>query len=71
MNRASCNHVNGSCTCTPGWSGVKCTERCPVEYYGMLCASKCQCSVNGTESASLCNPVTGECNCSLGYHGYR
>lgn len=71
MNRASCNHVNGSCTCTPGWSGVNCTERCPAGYYGMLCASKCQCSVNGTEGASLCNSVTGECNCSLGYHGYR
>ena len=71
MNSASCSHVDGSCTCTPGWSGVNCTERCPAGYYGMLCASKCQCNISGTEGTSLCNSVTGECNCSLGYHGYR
>jgi len=71
MNGASCDPVNGTCTCAPGWSGSNCTERCPVGYYGMLCASQCLCSANNTESAGACDSVTGDCNCKPGRRGHR
>ena len=70
MNSASCDHVDGSCTCSPGWSGLNCSDSCPVGYYGMLCASKCLCSANNTEITS-CDSVTGVCNCRPGYQGFK
>jgi len=71
MNNASCDHVNGTCTCVPGWYGANCMESCPTGYYGMQCASRCQCSENGTEVETSCDSVTGLCNCRPGYHGYK
>lgn len=40
--------------CSPGFVGWNCTERCPKNYYGRKCWSKCSC-----DETQVCHPVCG------------
>ncbi|GLD53260.1 N-acetylglucosamine-1-phosphodiester alpha-N-acetylglucosaminidase-like protein [Lates japonicus] len=57
FNGALCNHVNGRCTCPPGFYGNSCEEGS----YGLSCAEECQC-----EDQCPCDPVTGSCAADRG-----
>ncbi|XP_041366697.1 multiple epidermal growth factor-like domains protein 11 isoform X2 [Gigantopelta aegis] len=61
-----CNHVNGSCTCTSGWTGAACQSTCQSGTYGADCSEKCACPDN---SYSTCHHATGECTCTPGWRG--
>lgn len=49
-NGATCDPVNGTCTCTQGWKGRNCSTRaCPDGLFGPTCSSVCQCIVDNTD----------------------
>ena len=43
MNGASCDPESGKCTCTAGWLGAICDEKCPEGKYGQDCKDICRC----------------------------
>jgi hypothetical protein len=50
MNGATCDPVNGTCTCTQGWKGRNCSTRaCPDGLFGQSCSTVCQCIVDNTD----------------------
>jgi hypothetical protein len=50
MNGATCDPVNGTCSCTQGWKGRNCSTRaCPDGLFGQSCLSVCQCIVDNTD----------------------
>nr|XP_031543057.1 N-acetylglucosamine-1-phosphodiester alpha-N-acetylglucosaminidase isoform X2 [Vicugna pacos] len=57
-NGATCDPVQGTCTCPPGFTGDTCVQECPLGWYGPGCQSPCKC-----EHQCPCDPQTG--NCSL------
>ena len=61
-NGASCNHVDGTCRCEPGFYGDKCENRCDPGKYGYLCLLTCSCHNGGT-----CSHVDGSCSCTPGW----
>merc|ERR1719239_1804290 len=65
-NTESCNNVDGTCTCKPGFIGDICDSECPEGYYGANCAQACTCEHENTES---CNNVDGTCTCKPGFFG--
>lgn len=42
----------------------RCTEECPVGFYGEFCSKECKCENGGT-----CDHVTGTCRCVPGFVG--
>ncbi|XP_078331951.1 platelet endothelial aggregation receptor 1-like [Crassostrea virginica] len=50
---------NGTCLCSPGWTGKNCSQACDQGKYGEGCKHKCTCQNNAT-----CDHVTGKCDCS-------
>ncbi|XP_065177608.1 multiple epidermal growth factor-like domains protein 11 isoform X1 [Sycon ciliatum] len=62
-----CNHVNGSCSCFPGYHGHRCRKRCVDGKFGLHCAHRCECT-SGAET-SACNVFDGVCQCKPGYVG--
>ncbi|XP_078331970.1 uncharacterized protein LOC111099217 isoform X2 [Crassostrea virginica] len=50
---------NGTCLCSPGWTGNNCSQACEQGKYGEGCKYKCTCQNNAT-----CDHVTGICDCS-------
>ncbi|XP_062571458.1 multiple epidermal growth factor-like domains protein 11 isoform X2 [Saccostrea cucullata] len=55
----NCNHVDGFCRCTAGWTGFpKCTIECPPNFFGIDCRRRCSghCSNNDT-----CSRHDGTC----------
>lgn len=53
-----CSHVDGECTCSPGWTGIDCTDRvCPEHLYGLGCSMQCDCN-----NFQFCHPLYG-CIC--------
>ncbi|XP_077983222.1 tryptase beta-2-like [Glandiceps talaboti] len=63
----SCNHVDGTCDCKDGWTGLKCNQVCPVGSYGRACSMECDCLNEHTRS---CNPIDGTCLCKSKWTGY-
>ena len=64
QNGASCNHIDGDCTCTAGWHGVHCEMMCEAGTYGLLCGQRCLC-----QNEARCDHVTGVCSCTPGWEG--
>jgi len=61
----TCHGVTGKCSCTPGYTGVKCEEKCSEGSWGSNCIETCSCSKGTT-----CHHVTGEClPCAPGLWG--
>jgi hypothetical protein len=72
MNGATCDPVNGTCTCTEGWTGLDCSTRaCPDGLFGQKCLSVCQCNVDNTDmwvlSCYICTLWEAICIVSLNY----
>ena len=44
----------GSCECSPGWSGTRCNETCLTGFYGEACRSRCPC-----QNDASCDPING------------
>ncbi|KAF7250309.1 Multiple epidermal growth factor-like domains protein 10 [Varanus komodoensis] len=65
-NGARCSAYDGECKCTPGWTGLYCTQKCPQGTYGYGCRQICDCLNNST-----CDHITGTCYCSPGWKGAR
>ncbi|XP_016661742.1 protein draper isoform X2 [Acyrthosiphon pisum] len=64
QNNATCNYLNGNCSCQQGYWGKYCEDPCPPGYYGHKCQNVCKC-----QTGAKCDPVNGACNCSPGYTG--
>lgn len=48
--------MTGSCNCSPGFYGDLCQYYCPLEKFGYLCSSQCQCT-----DSEICNNINGDC----------
>lgn len=48
--------MTGGCNCTHGYFGDLCQNPCPLDSYGYMCSSSCQCL-----SKEICNNINGEC----------
>ncbi|XP_022082006.1 uncharacterized protein LOC110974573 isoform X2 [Acanthaster planci] len=60
-NGASCNPINRSCICKPGWVGSNCQTSCREKNnstYGPSCKRGCRCGLD-----AACEPITGVCEC--------
>lgn len=65
QNGGYCDPVSGGCSCTPGFKGSLCQDRCLSGTFGAGCSSDCSCG-NGT----TCHHITGDCiPCQSGYYG--
>uniref|UniRef100_A0A8C6QPT1 Platelet endothelial aggregation receptor 1 n=1 Tax=Nannospalax galili TaxID=1026970 RepID=A0A8C6QPT1_NANGA len=60
----TCHPQDGSCACTPGWTGPHCLEGCPPGVFGVNCSQLCQCG-----PGEKCHPETGVCICPPGHSG--
>ncbi|XP_061185193.1 protein draper-like [Saccostrea echinata] len=64
----TCQHTDGSCTCSSGWMGINCNQECPPGYYGINCNEECSlhCGFNDT-----CERYNGSCprGCQEPYTG--
>ncbi|XP_058426093.1 N-acetylglucosamine-1-phosphodiester alpha-N-acetylglucosaminidase isoform X2 [Diceros bicornis minor] len=58
QNGATCDPVQGTCTCPPGFTGDACVQECSLGWHGPGCQRPCEC-----EHQCPCDPQTG--NCSL------
>ncbi|TNM90593.1 hypothetical protein fugu_002882 [Takifugu bimaculatus] len=63
-NNSTCNPIDGSCQCYPGWIGTDCSRRCPTGFHGAHCAEVCRCQ-NGAD----CDHISGQCSCRTGFIG--
>ncbi|TKS73504.1 Multiple epidermal growth factor-like domains protein 10 [Collichthys lucidus] len=63
-NNGTCNPIDGSCQCFPGWIGADCSQACPSGHWGPDCLNSCNCH-NGAQ----CSAYDGECRCSPGWTG--
>nr|XP_022286422.1 multiple epidermal growth factor-like domains protein 10 isoform X2 [Crassostrea virginica] len=68
------NPSSQSCEkCTPGYTGLNCTIRCPYPSYGENCQRKCNCSKEDCDVSTGCRTVTTEISilhsCRPGYTG--
>ncbi|GIX92062.1 hypothetical protein CEXT_634731 [Caerostris extrusa] len=77
--RAQCNHINGSCICEEGYTGIKCEEVCPIGTWGKNCAESCDCKNGGkclpdtgksatAKNNAICDKAEG-CICTDGFTG--
>lgn len=64
QNNATCNYLNGDCSCQRGYWGKYCENVCPSGHYGYKCQHVCRC-----QAGAKCDPVNGVCYCSPGYTG--
>ncbi|KAG8506473.1 N-acetylglucosamine-1-phosphodiester alpha-N-acetylglucosaminidase [Galemys pyrenaicus] len=58
-NGASCDPVQGTCSCPPGFTGDTCMQECPLGWHGPGCQQPCRC-----EHQCPCDPQTGNCSLS-------
>ncbi|RVE71781.1 hypothetical protein OJAV_G00055350 [Oryzias javanicus] len=63
-NGAQCSPYDGECRCSPGWTGLYCTQSCPSGFHGRDCSEVCHCQ-NGAD----CDHITGLCACRTGFIG--
>ncbi|XP_078334363.1 laminin subunit alpha lam-3-like isoform X1 [Crassostrea virginica] len=68
------NPSSQSCEkCTPGYTGLNCTIRCPYPSYGENCQRNCTCSKEDCDVSTGCRTVTTEISifpsCRPGYTG--
>ena len=66
QNGAICDPKDGSCECSPGWSGKKCDKACAPGTFGKDCSRKCDCA-----DGMHCDPSDGECICPPGKKGHK
>eukprot|EP00092_Neocalanus_flemingeri_P054199 GFUD01063830.1.p1 GENE.GFUD01063830.1~~GFUD01063830.1.p1 ORF type:complete len:547 (+),score=129.48 GFUD01063830.1:337-1977(+) len=60
-----CHPVTGVCTCTQGYTGLQCQDKCGSGYFGVDCREVCSCDVGHS-----CHHVTGDCTpCTPGLYG--
>ena len=48
LKGSSCDPVTGVCSCSPGFQGTTCLEKCPPGLYGLGCTGKRTCSTGYT-----------------------
>lgn len=41
--------------CTPGFSGINCTEKCPFPTYGNRCQMLCKCNKDECDVSTGCS----------------
>ncbi|CAB1456884.1 unnamed protein product [Pleuronectes platessa] len=63
-NNGTCNPIDGSCQCFPGWIGEDCSQACPSGHWGPDCLNSCNC-----HNSAQCSAYDGECRCSPGWTG--
>ena len=56
----------GTCTCSPGYTGDLCQNRCEKGYFGFNCSQNCQCD---DDNSIDCDHVTGRCRCKPEWRG--
>ncbi|XP_071492048.1 uncharacterized protein [Diadema antillarum] len=61
-----CDHVTGACSCSAGWKGEHCEQRCAVGEYGTNCALT---SLDLCENDGVSHPSQGHCLCSWTWMG--
>ncbi|XP_054750322.2 platelet endothelial aggregation receptor 1-like [Lytechinus pictus] len=66
LNGGLCDHVTGKCSCTDGWTGNHCQERCTVDRYSSNCSLLC---LAVCENDGVCHPSNGHCLCQYGWEG--
>ncbi|XP_041357558.1 platelet endothelial aggregation receptor 1-like [Gigantopelta aegis] len=69
---APCSTDTGDCGtkgCSPGWTGVDCTQQCSFGKYGERCLQEC--IDRHCYGGQRCDPVTGQCvdGCIAGWQG--
>lgn len=65
-NGATCDHIDGVCSCGLGWHGELCDRPCSSGSFGRGCEEVCNC-----ENGARCDHVTGECFCAPGWKGFN
>ena len=63
-NNSTCSPIDGTCSCTEGWTGSDCSLECDNGFFGKDCNQICNCSIHGK-----CNRFTGKCECFGEYQG--
>lgn len=63
-NNGTCNPIDGSCQCYPGWIGSDCSQPCPPGQWGPNCIHTCNC-----HNGAYCSAYDGECKCTPGWTG--
>ncbi|XP_045544826.1 multiple epidermal growth factor-like domains protein 11 [Salmo salar] len=82
-NNGTCNPIDGSCQCYPGWIGEDCSKGCSSGFFGTDCSEACVyggCSSGffGTDCSEVCrcqngadcDHITGQCSCRTGFIGH-
>ncbi|XP_030829162.1 multiple epidermal growth factor-like domains protein 11 [Strongylocentrotus purpuratus] len=66
LNDGTCDHLTGECSCTVGWTGNHCEERCTTATYSSNCTLQC---LTVCANGGVCHPSNGHCLCDYGWEG--
>ena len=59
-NTFNCTHIEGKCSCMPGWKGDTCSATCRTGTFGPNCIFNCTCKNGGH-----CNASSGICRFTI------